>query len=279
MSLAWISSYPKSGNTWVRILLASYRQDRKVRLRWAGDGFKNMDDTDPDLYDLFAEGRMLPLDDARVLTVKTHLLASAEILRPYRDATHRVLYLIRNPRDIIPSAERFLQISAERRAAFAEHFVVHRGWQGWRKVGFGTWPQHVLEWTSRDELRKYFPRAELCVLRYEDIKRDPVTSLYTMVEFLRLDTVPDLGRVRRAVEHSALDRLRVAERPNPHKPKFFGQGLSGQSLTAYGAEVEDAYRRLLRDDPQFAACAERFGYAEGAATQLPAATSRPGKEG
>jgi len=160
MSVAWISSYPKSGNTWVRLLLAGYRQDRKVRLRWAGDGFKNMDDTDPDLYDLFAEGRMLPLDGARLLTVKTHLLASAEILRPYRDATRKVLYLIRNPRDIIPSAERFLQIDAGHRVAFAEQFVAHRGWDGWQQVGFGDWPRHVLEWTSPDVLRRHFPQAD-----------------------------------------------------------------------------------------------------------------------
>jgi hypothetical protein len=269
MSLAWISSYPKSGNTWVRILLAGYRQDRKVRLRWAGDGFKNMDDTDPDLYDLFAEGRMLPVRDGHLLTVKTHLLASAEILRPYREVTSRVLYLIRNPRDIIPSAERFLQISAARRAAFAGHFVAHRGWEGWRKVGFGTWPQHVQQWTSPEELRTYFPHAELCVLRYEDIKRDPVTSLCTMIEFLGLDTVPDLRRARRAVEHSALDKLRMAERPNPNKPRFFGPGLSGQPLTVYGAEIEQAYLRVLTDDPEFAACVQRFGYADDVLPALP----------
>ncbi|GAA3260134.1 sulfotransferase domain-containing protein [Dactylosporangium siamense] len=260
MPLAWISSYPKSGNTWVRILLASYRQDRGVRLRWAGDGFKNLDATDPDLYDLFAEGRMLPLDDPRLLTVKTHLLPSAEVFEPYRDATTKVLHVVRNPRDIMPSAERFLTVSARHREAFARHFIAHRGMEGWQRYGYGTWPQHVREWTTPDVLRRHFPRAELCVLRYEDIKRDPVTSLHTAIEFLGLDRMPDLGRIRRAVGHSALDKLRAAERPDPDKPAFFGTGLSGQSLTSYGPGIEDAYQALLRDDPQFAGCVERFGY-------------------
>lgn len=86
-----------------------------------------------------------------------------------------------------------------------------------------------------------------------------------MVEFLGFDDQPDPDRVRRAVEHSALNTLRTAEQrkdrsSDRQRSPFFGRGLSNQSLTGYG-DVENAYQRLLRDDEELTGLAERFGYA------------------
>ncbi|GAA4471942.1 sulfotransferase domain-containing protein [Phytohabitans houttuyneae] len=265
MALAWIASYPRSGNTWTRILLANYLQDEQVELEM--NRLRAMHPGVPDLFHVFSQGRLLPLDDPRPRAVKTHFLPGVDVLRPYRDATRKVLYLVRNPRDVILSVERFLHVSPARKADFARNFIAHRGLSIWRRTGFGSWPQSLREWTSPERLRQHFPNADVCVVRYEDMKQDTVAALRKMVDFLGFDTPADPERVRRAVAHSALDKLRAAERrvepPAAERFPFFGPGLSGQSLAGYGADVEEAYRRLLKQDEEFSALVEKYGYAGG----------------
>jgi len=270
MALAWLASYPKSGNTWTRILLASYLRDRQVELRMAQLG--RLDDAVPDLVNVLRTGRMLPVDQAQPLTVKTHFLPGLSIHRPYRDATTKVIYLVRDPRDVIPSAERMLHVSPDKRSAYAKHFIDNRGLVPWQRMGYGLWTESVREWTSPERLRQYFPNAELLVVRYEDLKQDTVGSLHKIVDFLGFDSEIDADRLARAVQNSTLDRMRDAERRDDSlshrelKP-FFGQGLSGQSLSGYGEDIEEAYQRLLREDEEFRGLAGQYGYAHQPATQ------------
>jgi hypothetical protein len=277
--LAWVASYPKSGNTWVRIMLAGYVLDRAV------DGMATLNRTVPDFPQEFRHGRALRAEGTNTLAVKTHFLPTVEVMRPYRAATGKIIYIVRNPRDVILSSERFLHIAEEHRVAFAKHFLENRGVEDWRRTGWGSWPQHVNEWTSPDVIERCFPRAELCLVRYEDMRRDPVATLTTLVKFLELDGGADLGRVVRAVENSTLDRLREVERRDrsgtteafrANSPtSFFGPGLTGQSLAGYGDDVEAGYLRLFADDEEFAACAARFGYlAEPAASTTEGSANR-----
>jgi hypothetical protein len=264
MALAWIASYPKSGNTWTRILLASYLRDKQVEVRLAQLG--RFDDAVPDLVTLMRAGRMPPVDRSQPLAVKTHFLPGLGIHDLYRAATTKVIYLVRNPRDVIPSAERMLNVSPDRRTAYARHFLEHRGVVPWQRMGYGVWTENVREWASPGLLQQYFPNADLLVVRYEDLKQDTEDALRTMVEFLGFDSEIDPDRIRRAVENSALDKLRRQERQDDslrfrdQNPAFFGQGLSGQDLTGYGDDIEQAYRRLLQEDEEFSSLAARYGY-------------------
>jgi len=53
----------------------------------------------------------------------------------------------------------------------------------------------------------------------------------------------------------------MARRPvDVHQRRFVGQGMHNQSLTAFGADIEDAYQRLTTEDEEFAHCVRQFGY-------------------
>ncbi|MFC6017999.1 sulfotransferase domain-containing protein [Plantactinospora solaniradicis] len=264
MSLAWLASYPKSGNTWVRIMLLSYLEDQPLEtdepVRWRGRWSRNS--AVADLNDLMSEaGLSWPSHQAVPPTLKTHFLPGVDVHRPYREATTKVLYIVRDPRDVIRSAERHLDVSPKHRAAFARHFIAHHGFEGWRRTGWGSWVENVSEWVNPE---RYFPDADVCVVRYEDLKSDAVGSLSRIVSFLEWDDRVDGARVERAVRSSELDRLREQERrtkkPGNDRSLFFGQGLSGQSLVDYGEDVEESYLRLLNEDSAFADVAKRWGY-------------------
>jgi hypothetical protein len=215
-----------------------------------------------DLGEMLNEGVSWSPHQAGPVTMKTHFLPGVEVHRPYREAAAKVLYIVRNPRDVIHSAEGHLQVSPKHRRAFARHFIAHRGFEGWRRLGWGSWVENVSEWMSPE---RHFPNADVCVVRYEDMKSDAAGSLSRIVRFLGFDDPVDDGRIERAVRNSKLDRLREQEQrasaPQQKQNLFFGQGLSGQSLRDYGEDVEESYLRLLDEDSAFADLAKRWGYA------------------
>jgi hypothetical protein len=259
----WVASYPKSGNTWTRALLASYVSERAVA------SLDELDSLVPDLTNLTRSGRLLPHGPGPWI-IKTHFLPDAEILREYESATAKAIYLVRNPRDVIFSAARHLDISPSRYADFAEFFITHRGVPEWARIGFGTWPRSVQAWTSPAESGRVLPSAQVLVLKYEDMWDDPVKTLGRIVGFAGLGHGTDPGRVERAVENSSLDKMRAAEKASantgirafrgPPLNPFVGQGLRNQSLASLGEGVEAAYQQLMTQDGEFARCVKQFGY-------------------
>jgi Sulfotransferase domain len=252
-----IASYPRSGNTWMRVMLASYLINAPATER------DILEDLVPDIRILLKSGRILPTNDSRPRIVKTHFLPEVEVLRPYAPMAGKVLYLVRNPRDVIISSARFLGIADAKRAEFAKEFIAQRGVPLFRKRAWGTWPQNVLKWTSPTSICTYFPNADTLTVRYEDMREAPVKILHEILEFLDLGVTIDPDRVQAAVKHASLSRMRAAEeimgRDGLHG-FYFGDGLCDQSLTILGEDIETAYERLLRDDEEFFRCARQFRY-------------------
>jgi Sulfotransferase domain len=252
---ALIASYPGSGHAWVRLMLASYLTNAQVA---ASD---TLDACIPDLHSLVDLGRLLPADNGRPQIVNTHFLPGVEVLEPYQSLTTKVVYLVRNPRDVLMTAARILGIKGPQAREFARDFIANRGVPFFREMSGGTWPQNVLEWTSPTIIRQHFPSVEVLAVRFEDMTAAPADKLRHVLEFLDLGETIDFERVARAVANSPLEgmqeamdasdlrggRSRLGDRPHD-RPLHLGE------------DIEAAYRRLLRDDEQFSGCAKRFRY-------------------
>lgn len=261
-SIAWISSYPRSGNTWMRALLSYYFSNG--RPEHALETLARV----PDLNDLVAVGRLLPAGESPFPTaIKTHFPPHVELMQWYRESTTKVLYLVRNPRDVLLSSIPKLGIAPRLAPSYAKRFISNRGAPQWTD-DWGTWVSSVQDWADPDSLAKHFPGADLMVLRYEDLRSEPVRLLPDVLEFLEVGPV-DLDRARRAVENTTLANMRAAEqalRREGHTLTVgpIGKGLQNQSLTSLGADVEAAYRQAMTDDPEFHELLRRYGYAPGA---------------
>jgi hypothetical protein len=200
---------------------------------------------------------------------KTHFECSPA--HPFIERTQGAVCLIRNPRDVLLSGMNFNELTgtvenesaagasgdaaAEAERAYALSFIEHGGDPAWTRSGYGTWAGHARSWLSTGD----FP-----VLRvvYEELKADPENELARILEFLGIPI--DRHRIRTAVEHCSLGRLRnleVASRAMTEISSlkkagryFFNKGLSGQSLAGLGADVEEAFERA------FGADAAKLGY-------------------
>ena len=260
--LSWIASYPTSGGPDIRVAVANYLLDRPASP-------DEIDRLAPDVTSLAAAGRLLPLDDPPPLIAGTELLPDAPLLRRYEHATVRVLYLVRNPREVIPSAVRYLGASVAKRADLARHFITRGGLSDLIPGMWGPWHEHVRAWTCPDSLHRYFPRAEVLTVRIEDLKRAPADGLRQITGFLDLGDGADPERLNRAVANLAPDKMRAAEASQDHLshlPFVYrpapppAEPPACRSLADLGQDIEAAYERLLAEDEEFSRCARRCGY-------------------
>lgn len=273
----WLASYPKSGNTWLRILLANLRAGGEADINALAQygmsgafsrvvfdqycGFKSSnlpvavyERLRPQIFRVLAGQVPIPL------VLKVHdawrLTAKGEPLFP-PDITAGAIYIVRNVLDIVPSAADHWNIDcAESARRLCDGSFALMGdpavlAPGLRQV-MGSWSDHVASWVDRSGLR-------LLVVRYEDLLADTAAVLANVVAFLGWSV--DEPAIRRAVEMSSFTRLQqrerdggFRERPVQARSLFFRQGLSG----AWREELTPDLVRLLIDT--HGATMRCFGY-------------------
>lgn len=246
-NLVWLASFPKSGNTWVRLFMATYLSDgQRTDLTlteeysrsesWLGDYAlltgKPVEAVTPEDIDAHRLAVQEHLSNTfRWRVVKTHNARLDRELRPLISSrcTRAAVYVVRNPLDIVDSLAdhanttldeviRLMNRPSHILQATREHAAQH----------LGTWSHHVRSWIENGD---EFP---LLVLRYEDLHADPVGHFTRLIKFLEWDY--DAERLRRAVELTSFRLVRAAEdargfgetSPIARSRRFFRHGRAGR---------------------------------------------------
>ncbi len=279
--MVWLASYPKSGNTWLRVLLANYQHDgpapidinaidvslmASTRLwfdEWVGIEASALDD---DTIDTLRPGVYRCMAGARSERqfVKTHdcwsRVASGEPMFP-ADVTHGVVYALRNPLDVVASLANHYGQSADE----ALTMLCSEESQLARSTGqlapqlrqrLGCWSSHAGSWLDQS-------RLPALVVRYEDLKADTAGWLTRVLEFCEVEV--DTARVAKAVAFSSFEEMQRQERAGGFRKRlavntgtFFRRGRSGgwrEELTA-----EQVARLIAAHGPMM----QRFGYLDAA---------------
>jgi hypothetical protein len=182
----FLVSYPKSGNTWSRFLIANLINPQNTAT------FANIHELVPD-----PDG-----------TTKRHL---QQMSRPRIIKSHscfeprfpRVIYIVRDPRDVFISQYHYQRKRERIINDFPLHSFLERFLAG-QTCQHGSWGENVGTWMlARREHDNFL------LLRYEDMLTDTVGELSRIAAFLKLRTSAD--QVRRAVELSSVEQMRRSE--------------------------------------------------------------------
>lgn len=182
----YVVSYPKSGRTWLRVMLA-----KALALHF---GYPETVVFDP--LKVVRRGRY---DAPRVRFVHlgpywTEFPASGEIPFP-RFRKRKVILLARDPRDVVVS-HFFHRTRRQGEQHELDDFVWHASWGIKRIVSF------MNEWLSHRDV----PRDFLLV-RYEDMYAQPELELRKILDFLGLSNVSD-EHVSKAVYYGRFENMR-----------------------------------------------------------------------
>jgi Sulfotransferase domain len=234
----FIVSYPRSGNTWTRFLVANLVHNAEPVT------FANIERIIPDceaVSSRFLKGTPRP----RI--IKSH---------QYFDPRYRkVMYIVRDPRDVVLS---YYDFSRKYRhiedtfplARFVSDFVAGR----LSSFDWGTWRENVASWFySRNG------RPDFLLLRYEDMLENTPQELSRVAQFLGIQATPD--RIGIAVERSSADKMRGMEKTQGDQwvatknkrsdipfVRTASHGLWKQKLPSESvAEIEAAWGALMRE--------------------------------
>jgi len=241
-SIVWLASYPKSGNTWVRIFLTNYLANEEApvaidRVNGLGLGdaaikmYRSVAGRDADLTDPVLTTRLrqevfraVVANGADVNFVKTHStrgrIYDADLIPA--EVTRAGIYILRNPLDAVLSYARHFDLAL---ADAVEEFCDPANARGADEMSvaqyFGSWSDHVRSWTTSRDMN-------LCVLRYEDMLDNPRPQFANVLKVMGIPV--DEGRLDKAIRFSSFDELSrqeseggFLERPD-HLDRFFGGG-------------------------------------------------------
>lgn len=234
----FLVSYPRSGNTWMRFLLANALYDEPTT-------FVTIERRIPDIY-LNSRRELRRLPTPRVL--KSHSW--------FRPDYRRVVYIVRDPRDVLVSyyhyARKTWHIADDMPiAGFAQNFV--RG--NWDV--FGSWREHVGGWLGARRGDEDF-----LVVRYEDLIASPEKHLRRILT--ALDRPVSEERLARSVDLSSAGRMRELELREGKRWRgvnrtrrdipFVGKARPGGGLSEVPAEAVQLIERAWKEPM------ERLGY-------------------
>jgi len=185
----FLVSYPRSGNTWTRFLIANLvHPDKAV-------SFTNIEQLIPDTS---SQSNRALKRTPRPRIIKTH---------QYFDHRYpRTIYIVRDPRDVALSyydfQRKYRQIEdGYPLDRYVDDFVCGR----LISADWGTWAENVASWVYTRGNRK-----EFLLLRYEDMIKDTAAELLRIAAFLGIEADPQ--RLQGAVERSSADRMRELEK-------------------------------------------------------------------
>ena len=222
-NIVWLASYPKSGNTWTRAFLVNYLLDAEKPVPINEMHRLTLGDSLTKSYEMVARGPVTGMGPEQILRIRPHVLraianngADINFVKCHNantkafghtlippEYTRFAIYIVRNPLDVVPSYSRHFGLSLDK-TVFTIGHPANTTLSDDKNVKqfIGTWSDHVESWAGA----KRFP---LHVMRYEDMKADPVKSFGALVKKLGLTF--DQARLEKAIAHASFKELKRQE--------------------------------------------------------------------
>lgn len=264
--IVWIASYPKSGNTWLRFLLANVLHQKPIT------SSAEVRELIPDIHEGL-NGRHLW--GPRSTLIKTHWAFNTRF--PLREDTVGIIHLVRHPVATLESNQNYAinrsgnltrqatdaQV-AQLAQKFVDGFIQNGGHKQFVANGIGTLEEHVASWSSP------ILRYQRIQVRYEDLVADTPGTLRKLVTFLGIErSDADIATAVESASMDAMRRIEEAEIAGRREGIFFqtrneaaieaglrfvGRSSDGKSRYALTQDQKDAAGR------RFAALIQQLGY-------------------
>jgi len=270
--IVWIASYPKSGNTWVRSLLSSYMYSddgvfnfnllNKIKQFPNKEFFKSFLTSFSDIKEvsnfwIAAQTKINLINDTVFL--KTHSALCTLERNPFTNKTNTqaIIYVVRDPRNLITSLSHHYSKSEEESFAFMSNknmMIMNEEWGG-KNFGIATvlgdWAEHYKSWKNSNI-------APVIVIRYEDLLNDAINTFTHLISFLCKHTNLKLNneKIHKVVKSCSFDEMVNKEKKegflesinNKKKINFFYLGKKNKWESLLNPKIESKIRQLFNKE-------------------------------
>jgi len=258
--IIWISSYPKSGNTWLRSLISNYFFSKDGNFSFelikqidsfpSSKFFRNYEDKfekpeDTSKYWIKEQEKINSLN--KIFFLKTHNALCKINGNKFTDQNNTLaaIYIVRDPRNVITSIANHYQITTQNAFEFMKdknRGIIER--EGNRYTGFQplfSWDLHLKSWTENT----LYPSL---IIKYEDLIIDTASVFKKVLEFIKKITNSknniDKQKLLKCVENCKFSNLKMMERE-----KGFDESMvdkkTGEKIAFFNLGEKNNYQDIL----------------------------------
>lgn len=216
----FFGAYPKSGTTWSRFVLFEM-------LSGIASGFKATNQLMGGIGD---HSKAMPLLPGGGRLISTH--------EYYRKDYGRAIYLVRDVRDVLLSEYAFLKALDFYRDdldSFVSHFLFTR------VSGYGPWQHNLTSWLDSPIAKN----GNLLLIRFEDIRQDPVPCFVRMAEFLGVEVSKE--KIKQAVANNSIQKMREKEDKEPVRASIRGRFVRDGAVGSWISRLSPAQVHLIEE--------------------------------
>ena len=259
--IIWIASYPKSGNTWVRSLLASYLYSnngvfnfdllKKIKQFPSKKSFEFFLKDFTDIkkisdYWIAAQER-IRFFNKETIFLKTHSALCTLENNPFTNKrnTKAVIYIVRDPRNVITSLAHHYSLNIDQAFDFIndKNRMLLKNEYGQGNFGIatvlGNWSEHYKSW-------KNINFAPILIVRYEDLINDVKKTFMSILNFLSNLTKIEIDEKKII---NTIDSCRFDVLSNKEKNEGFIESVdhkeSGKKLKFFNLGKKNNWKNLL----------------------------------
>jgi hypothetical protein len=186
---AFIASYPRSGNTWLRFVLFD------ILVSGYTSGFDEVNHIIPEVG---LQQPAIPLLPGEGRLIKTH--------EPFHKQYRKAIYLVRDVRDVVLSEfayQKALDWVSDDFDAFLRAFLAGE------VNPFTPWHEHVPGWLNSPLART----PNFLLIKFEDMRRDTEDVVAQVLDFLGI--VADRETIRDAIANNSVKKMQEKEQRQP----------------------------------------------------------------
>lgn len=230
----FIVSYPKSGNTWFRIVIANLLNENTEEAF-----LKDVGSYVPD-YHVHTQLSEAGKRSSRFRSLPMRFVKSHA---PYSDffKGKNVIVIVRDGRDVMVSYREYLNARNPQKLDLND--LINSD----EHLYFGSWGNHLLSWHNNHT-------ANVIWVKYEDLLLNPKDEFQRVFEAISW-SIPD-EQLNKAIEASSFKSLRAKEEKHgvnfkdrvvEHDSKFFRKGESGDWVNHFSQKQIKAFEERFRE--------------------------------
>jgi hypothetical protein len=261
--IIWIASYPKSGNTWVRAMIAAllYSEDGVFKFNQLSKiprypdkrYFENFTEKYDDLHEIkkywLASQERINLGNETNFFKTHHMNCRIENYNfTNNENTLATIYIVRDPRNVVSSVSNYfsLPINESKNYLLTPRMLGRSFWNPSEREArslLGTWKDNYRSWTAN--------RRNLLILKYEDLVNNTTKELNNIIFFLKkfIDINTNDFKNKNIIKSTSFENLEKLESEGKFNEAAFNK-TKNQAVKFFNLGPKNTWENILEKSIQ-----------------------------